>query len=208
MWQRNGYFGQDPQSKYLADAGAAARLEACTCDGYVSTMFTYFLARPASSPTARSAARATARSTASSSTNHGCTYDPRNGKIAVSDRANSRFEYFDYDKDDLDKFDYAFTVDMQPEQMAPATPPCNRVRTDQDGRAILASFAGRVAVLDASNTVISVVNVSGLLAADRPRSPARRHHLPAHYDMVVATRNLGGSRNGRNCELLSSSRYV
>ena len=55
---------------------------------------------------------------------HGCTYDPRNGKIAVSDRANSRFEYFDFDMDSPDRFEYSHTVDQKP-SMGAGTLPCN-----------------------------------------------------------------------------------
>jgi hypothetical protein len=63
-----------------------------------------------------------------------------------------------------DKFEYSKTVDMRP-SMGGGTLPCNlRMYPDQEGRAISPDLAGPVAVLDSSNAVISVVNVSVLLA--------------------------------------------
>ena len=204
VWQRNGYFGQDPQSKYRPTWWALPpdSKHAYLCDGYGSNhVYVHAFSRATGEFTNRTFGGQGDRSQHGKfSTNHGCTYDPRNGKIAVSDRANSRFEYFDYDKDDPDKFDYAFTVDMQP-SMGAGTLPCNlRMYPDQDGRAISPDLAGPVAVLDASNTVISVVNVSGLLAADHHDHPHDAIFLP-NGDMVVATWNPGGSRTGRSCEL-------
>ena len=79
---------------------------------------------------------------------------------------------------------------MQP-SMGAGTLPCNlRMYPAQDGRAISPDLAGPVAVLDASNTVISVVNVSGLLAADHHDHPHDAIFLP-NGDMVVATWNPG-----------------
>ena len=112
-----------------------------------------------------------------------------------SPTAPTALEYFDYDKHDPDKFDYAFTVDMQP-SMGAGTLPCNLRMTGQEGRAISPDLAGPVAVLDAPNTVISVVNVSGLLAADHHDHPHDAIFLP-NGDMVVATWNPGGSRTGK-----------
>ena len=91
---------------------------------------------------------------------HGCTYDPRNGKIAVSDRANHRIEYFDYDGNDPSKFTYSSTVDMRP-YLGPTTLPCNlRMYPDQKGLSISPDLQGPVAVLDDSNAVVSVVNAT------------------------------------------------
>lgn len=60
------------------------------------------------------------------STNHGCTYDSRlkEPTIIVSDRANSRLEFFSYDPTSIDKFDYYKTVDLRP-SMGEGTLPCN-----------------------------------------------------------------------------------
>merc|ERR1711953_1520748 len=46
------------------------------------------------------------------STNHGCTWDPRKEMIAVSDRANSRLEYFEIDPKSPNKFEYKSTTDL------------------------------------------------------------------------------------------------
>ena len=118
--------------------------------------------------------------------NHGCTYDPRNGKIAVSDRANSRFEYFTFDNASPDVFEYNHTNDMRP-TMGGGTLPCNlRMYPEQEGRSISPDLMGPVAVLDESNRVVSVVNVSVLLASEEHKHPHDAIFLP-NGDMVVAT---------------------
>lgn len=61
-----------------------------------------------------------------------------------------------------------------------------RMFPDQEGRAIIPDLAGPVAVLDNNNEVISVVNVSVLLAADQHKHPHDATFLP-NGDMVVAT---------------------
>jgi hypothetical protein len=120
------------------------------------------------------------------STNHGCTYDPRVGRIAVSDRANSRIEFFDYDPASPDVFAWASTVDMIP-PMGNATLPCNvRVYPALGGIAVMPDLSGPVAVLDAANAVVSVVNVSVLLAELQHNHPHDAIFLPSG-DMVVAT---------------------
>ena len=60
----------------------------------------------------------------------------------------------------------------------------------QDGRSISPDLAGPVAVLDAHNTVVSVVNVSVLLASEQHKHPHDAIFLP-NGDMVVATWNPG-----------------
>ena len=71
------------------------------------------------------------------------------------------------------------------------TLPCNlRSYPEQDGRAIVPDLSGPVAVLDADNNVISVVNVSALLAEWNHDHPHDAIFLPSG-DMVVATWNPG-----------------
>lgn len=124
-------------------------------------------------------------------TNHGCTYESRleNGKnqVIVSDRANSRLEYFTTDPATGTVFKYSNkTVDLQP-ALGKGTLPCNiRMYPDQDGRAIIPDLAGPVAVLDKTNKVISIVHVSVLLAAEQHKHPHDAMFLP-NGDMVVAT---------------------
>ena len=120
------------------------------------------------------------------STNHGCTYDPRAGMIAVSDRANHRLEYLRFDPASPAGLAYDHTVDMRP-GMGGATLPCNlRAYPAQEGRAISPALDGPVAVLDARDAVVSVVNVSVLLAAEQHKHPHDAIFLP-NGDMVVAT---------------------
>jgi hypothetical protein len=123
------------------------------------------------------------------STNHGCTYDPRitdTTTVVVSDRANSRFQMCEVDPVNGGKFDCKSSVDMTP-YLGAGTLPCNlRMYPEQEGRAITADLAGPVGVLDKANTVISVVNVSVLLAAEQHKHPHDAMFLP-NGDMVVAT---------------------
>jgi hypothetical protein len=122
--------------------------------------------------------------------NHGCTYDPRTttspNTIVVSDRRNQRFEFFHYDPEGYETFDWYKTVDMSG-PLGGGTLPCNmRMYPKQDGRSIVPDLAGPVAVLDNQNVVISVVNVSVLLAAEQHKHPHDAIFL-ANGDMVVAT---------------------
>ncbi len=67
------------------------------------------------------------------------------------------------------------------------TLPCNlRMYPDQEGRAITADLAGPVGVLNNANEVISVVNVSVLLADLQFKHPHDAELLP-NGDMDVAT---------------------
>lgn len=128
--------------------------------------------------------------------NHGCTYDPRPTTephtIVVSDRRNMRFEFFHYNPDAPDTFDYYKTVDMSP-SLGDGTLPCNMRMThgskfdpSKQGRSIVPDLNGPVAVLDSNHAVISVVNVSVLLAAEQHLHPHDAIFL-ANGDMVVAT---------------------
>jgi len=128
--------------------------------------------------------------------NHGCTYDPRPttaaNTIVVSDRRNMRFEFFNYDPADYKTFKWYKTVDMG-HQLGMDTLPCNMRMTHgskfdpaHDGRSIVADLNGPVAVLDNQHNVISVVNVSVLLAAEQQMHPHDAIFL-ANGDMVVAT---------------------
>ena len=126
--------------------------------------------------------------------NHGCTYDPRNttspNTIIVSDRRNMRFEFFHYDPESYDTFEWYHTVDMAP-SLGPGTLPCNmRMYPEQDGRAIVPDLAGPVAVLNNKHEVISVVNVSVLLATEQHKHPHDAIFLP-NGDFIVATWNPG-----------------
>ena len=193
VWQRNGRFGQDPSvTKYrptwfaIPPRGDFIYL----CDGYGSNNV-YVFDRHTGEFTNRTYGGQGGRDQHGKfSTNHGCTYDPRNGKIAVSDRANSRFEYFDYDPLTPDKFEYSHTVDMRP-VMGPASLPCNlRMYPELQAIAVSPDLSGPVAILDASNVVVSVVNVSVLLAAEKHLHPHDAILLP-NGDLVVATWNPG-----------------
>ena len=130
--------------------------------------------------------------------NHGCTWDPRPttspNTIVVSDRRNMRFEFFHYDPSTPDKFDWYQTKDMSPDaQLGPNTLPCNMRMThgskfdpSKDGRSVVADLYGPVAVLDSAHEVLSVVNVSVLLAAEQHKHPHDAIFLK-NGDIVVGT---------------------
>ena len=96
VWQRNGNFGQDPNVKYtptwfaVPPRGKFIYL----CDGYGSNNV-YVFDRDGNFMNRTFGGKGGRDQHGKFSTNHGCTFDPRNGKIAVSDRANSRIEYFE-----------------------------------------------------------------------------------------------------------------
>eukprot|EP00037_Helgoeca_nana_P032083 m.412092 g.412092 ORF g.412092 m.412092 type:complete len:444 (-) comp28788_c0_seq1:134-1465(-) len=196
IWQDNGNFGQDPTLAYRPTWFATPPDTNYTylCDGYGSNHVYAFDAATGKylnktwggkSPKAGADAPH-----GTFSTNHGCTYDPRSttpkNTIVVSDRANHRFEFFHYDPATYTMFDWYKTVDMTG-PMGPGTLPCNiRMYPEQDGRSIVPDLAGPVAVMDNTNTVVSIVNVSVLLAAEQHKHPHDAIFLP-NGDMVVAT---------------------
>jgi len=193
IWQVNGLFGQDthvyrptwfatpPNTKY-----------AYLCDGYGSNQVYTFDRNTGEFQNhtwgGRSKTKGPNAEHGKFQTNHGCTYDPRldNDTIVVSDRANSRFEFFNYNPETGAEFSWYHTVDLQP-AMGDQTLPCNiRMYPAQEGRAIVPDLAGPVGVLNNANEVISIVNVSVLLAAEQHKHPHDAIFLP-NGDMVVAT---------------------
>jgi len=103
-----------------------------------------------------------------------------------------RFEFFHYDPAGYSMFEWYKTVDMSP-SLGPGTLPCNMRMThgskfdpSHDGRSIVPDLNGPVAVLDNQHNVLSVVNVSVLLAAEQHKHPHDALFL-ANGDMVVGT---------------------
>lgn len=78
--------------------------------------------------------------------------------------------------------------DLAHDDISPPTySPCNiRMYPEQDGVAIVPDLAGPVAILDSNNEVVSVVNVSVLLADLDFKHPHDAIILP-NGDFVVAT---------------------
>jgi hypothetical protein len=194
VWEVNGTFGQDPSVPYRPTwfATPPDSKYVYLCDGYGSNnVYPFTLDGKFSGKTYGGKGDRTQHG--KFSTNHGCTYDsrtPETPTIIVSDRANSRLEFFNYDPNSPDKFEYNHTVDLRP-AMGAGTLPCNiRMYPEQEGRAIVPDLAGPVAVLNNQNEVISVVNVSQLLKAEDDAHPHDAIFL-ANGDMVVATWNPG-----------------
>ena len=78
----------------------------------------------------------------------------------------------------FETFEYYKTVDMSTSPLGVTTLPCNirlnhgsKYDPSQEGRAIVPDLAGPVAVLNGANEVISVVNVSDLLAQAQHKVP-------------------------------------
>lgn len=189
VWDVLGNFGQDPALPYRPTWFAVPPKSEYIylCDGYGSNQVYVF---DVNGKFMNKTYGGRGADHGKFSTNHGCTYDPRNGQIAVSDRENHRIEYFDFDNHSPDKFSYSHTVDMRP-QMGNGTRPCNlRMYPEQDGLAVLPDLTGPVAILDKDNVVVSVVKVSELLAADEHKHPHDAILLP-NGDLVVATWNPG-----------------
>jgi hypothetical protein len=187
VWQKNGNFGQDPKLPYRPTwfATPPDSKYRYLCDGYGSNQV-YAFDSEGNFQNKTWGGKGGTDQHGKFATNHGCTYDPRNGKIAVSDRANHRIEYFNYDPATPNKFEYDHTVDLSV-MIDSKTLPCNlRMYPDQEGRGIIPDLNGPVAVVDKTNTVISIVNVSVLLAADQHKHPHDAIFLP-NGDMVVAT---------------------
>lgn len=186
VWQIHGNFGQDPKVPYIPTWFAIVPESEYVylCDGYGSNnVYVFhingtFMNRTYGGKGGREVH-------GKFSTNHGCTWDPRNEQIGVSDRVNSRIEYFEIDPKSPDKFEYKSTVDLRP-SMGAGTLPCNiRVYPEQDGRAIVPDLSGPVLVLDKNDEVISVVEVAKLLnKTEGTLHPHDAIFLP-NGDMVV-----------------------
>jgi len=191
VWQVLGNFGQDEKLPYRPTWFAVPPKSdyVYLCDGYGSNQV-YVFDLNGKFTNRTYGGRGDMTQHGKFSTNHGCTYDPRNGKIAVSDRENHRIEYFDFDSNSPDKFSYSHTVDMRT-SMGSGTRPCNlRMYPELDGLAVMPDLTGPVAILDKDNVVVSVVNVSELLAAEEHKHPHDAVILP-NGDLVVATWNPG-----------------
>merc|ERR1712232_813372 len=164
VWQVNGNFGQDPKVAYTPTwfAPIPDSEYVYLCDGYGSNNV-YVFDINGNFMNKTYGGKGGRDQHGKFSTNHGCTWDPRNKQIGVSDRANNRIEYFQVDPKSPDVFEYKSTTDMRPAMRA-TTLPCNiRIYPEQDNRAIIPDLQGPVSVMDKDNKVISIVNVSTLL---------------------------------------------
>lgn len=192
VWQKTGNFGQDPKVPYKPTWFAIIPDSdyVYLCDGYGSNnVYVFHIDGTFTGKTYGGVGNRSQHG--KFSTNHGCTWDPRFNMIGVSDRANSRLEYFEIDPKSPDKFEYKRTVDLRATGLGAGTLPCNvRIYEDQEGRAIVPDLAGPVAVLDRDDKLISIVNVSELLAEEGTRHPHDAIFLPSG-DMVVGAWNPG-----------------
>eukprot|EP00931_Biecheleriopsis_adriatica_P049800 TRINITY_DN28818_c0_g1_i1.p1 TRINITY_DN28818_c0_g1~~TRINITY_DN28818_c0_g1_i1.p1 ORF type:complete len:362 (-),score=46.83 TRINITY_DN28818_c0_g1_i1:367-1380(-) len=192
VWQINGTFGQDPKNPYRPTWFAIVPDSEYVylCDGYGSNNI-YPFHIDGTFMNITYGGKGGRDQHGKFSTNHGCTWDPRKGLIGVSDRANSRIEYFEVDPESPNKFEYKTTFDLRPSQ-GDGTLPCNiRIYPEQESRAIIPDLAGPVQVLDRHDNVISVVDVSGLLGeTEGTKHPHDAIFLP-NGDMVVAAWNPG-----------------
>lgn len=192
VWQRSGNFGQDPRLPYrptwfATPPGPFVYL----CDGYGSNRIYAFDKQSGAWAAGRVwGGKGGREQHGNFSTNHGCTYDVTADRIAVSDRANSRIEFYDYGRAGEPALEYSHTLDLRG-TMGGGSFPCNlRTYPGQGGRGISPDLSGPVAVLDAAGRVASVVNVSVLLGPLGHRHPHDAILLPSG-DMAVAEWNPG-----------------
>jgi len=193
IWQVKGNFGQDPKVAYRPTwfAPVPDSEYVYLCDGYGSNnVYVFDIHGRFMNKTY--GGKGGRQQHGKFSTNHGCTWDVRNKLVGVSDRANSRIEYFEVDAHSPDKFEWKSTVDMRP-SMGAGTLPCNiRTYPEHAWRSLVPDLAGPVSILDKDDNVISVVDVAGLLSQvkEGTHHPHDAMFLP-NGDMVVAAWNPG-----------------
>jgi len=131
---------------------------------------------------------------------HGITFDPRSGELAVTDRGNGRIEFFEVDAENGDRFAYTKTATVAHAALPrgePAFAPCNfRVLQNASdpalvGFAVVPALEGPVAILDQNNTVVSVVDVAGLIGGRGSKHPHDAIFVGRSGDIAVGTWNLG-----------------
>jgi len=103
--------------------------------------------------------------------------------MVVSDRENHRLEYFDVDPSDPSKFEYSSTSIVDGLQR-----PCNTRFLDE--HMVVAALEGPVLILDVDNSVLSSVDIAGLLGAQGHKHPHDAMLMP-NGDLIVATWNPG-----------------
>lgn len=129
---------------------------------------------------------------------HAITFDHRAHRLAVSDRMNARIEFFDFDAARGDTFVYAGTVNESATAAhLPGFKPCNFRPMAPDvtdpalaGATVIAALEGAVAILDRNNTLVSVVDVAGLIGTMGSTHPHDAIFL-RNGDIVVGTWDWG-----------------
>ena len=118
---------------------------------------------------------------------HSINWDSRVGQLVVSDRENHRHQFFAAPTDPRRPPNVTYVSEF-------ATPelkrPCNlRVAPDEE-HAVVPALEGPVGVLNASNALVSLVNVSALLGKEGHLHP-HDALLLSSGDLIVATWNPG-----------------
>lgn len=116
---------------------------------------------------------------------HSINFDPRSGRLVVTDRENHRHQYFDFDPRSPDKFDYLSEF-VVPELKRP----CNMRFDFGRGHAVIPALEGPVGIVDGADRLVSLINVSSLLG-DRGHLHPHDATLLPNGDLVVATWNPG-----------------
>ena len=113
---------------------------------------------------------------------HSITYDARRGQLVVSDRENHRLQRFSFDAKTGGVFDFEDLARVEGIDRI-----CNiRSYPALGGLAILPALEGPVAIVDAEDETLAILNVSGLLGAEGHLHPHDAQILP-NGDVVVAT---------------------
>jgi len=121
------------------------------------------------------------------STCHSINWDARVGQLIVSDRENHRHQFFSTPTDAKAApnvtYESQFTV---PELKRP----CNLRVASDNKTAVVPALEGPVGILNASNQLVSLVDVGGLLGDQGHKYPHDAMLLPSG-DLIVATWNPG-----------------
>ena len=111
--------------------------------------------------------------------------------MVVCDRENHRLEYFDIMGNNQSLGRHEPTFIYQGTTSFPELKrPCN-FRLHASGVAIVPTLEGMVGILDASNNLLSLINISDTLGDEGFLHPHDAHFLPSSYDFVLVTWNPG-----------------
>uniref|UniRef100_A0A7S4C079 Peptidylamidoglycolate lyase n=1 Tax=Chrysotila carterae TaxID=13221 RepID=A0A7S4C079_CHRCT len=125
---------------------------------------------------------------------HAITYDPRRGRLLVTDRENHRHQYFNFNPSAATPMDVFFEFDSEFTNSGLQRPCHIRFFSPAKGlprsHAVVPALEGPVGILDPQNRLVSTIDVGGLLGDLGHKHPHDAIVLP-NGDLVVATWNPG-----------------
>ena len=119
---------------------------------------------------------------------HSINWDERVGQLIVSDRENHRHQFFRVSNDPAQPPNATYVSQFTIKELQR---PCNlRNAPDGSGVAVVPALEGPVGILNASNSLVSLVDVAGLLGKEGHLHPHDALLMPSG-DLIVATWNPG-----------------